>query len=225
MKLILETMVCLLLVHLALCTQAQSSYGDKICQEISAGSDSESLIQSILSKVTKEKFADQQLTKPVMQQNVARFMYGLHRSLLDSCEGYPLKMFPYFGYTLVDLEGIFSKGEIDSLESIIRDLSAETRIHLTIGTIKEFYPYRDIEEFGINALAKWGYPVNNKPKILILLSIQQRQIFIIGNEFTSEFLSSSEREHFAEKCSPEFKRGQYYNGINKGLKYLCMVLK
>jgi hypothetical protein len=152
-----------------------------------------------------------------------RTIYRMHLSLIDSCDRYPFKVFPFVGYDVLDFENVFTLKQTDELSSRIKHIAKEKGYHITLATISQYYPFETIEELGSNALKSWGIK-GNRPKVLIILNPSKRQLYIIGNHEAGEGLSADECQQFLSKCTEVIKADGLYKGAIAGVSFICSVL-
>ncbi|PBJ15776.1 YgcG family protein [Flavobacterium sp. ACN6] len=125
-----------------------------------------------------------------------------------------------------DYEGIFSNNEKEILNNLIRDFEKETTIEIvTIDTVKTSKD--KFEALSLHIAKTWGVGKKGKDNgILIGLSKGYRKIRIELGNGISKILSEQEtKEIIDHDFIPEFKKGNYYQGILNGITKLMEVLR
>jgi uncharacterized protein len=119
-----------------------------------------------------------------------------------------------------DFEHWFSKDEIHSLDSIIRQHEKETTNQIAIVTINSsFCSSKDFETFVLQLHRTWGVGTKEKNNgVVICLSKQMKKVRINNGSGMEEILSNEETKKIIDKImTPEFKKGNYYTGTLNGL--------
>ena len=131
------------------------------------------------------------------------------------------------GYTN-DFEHILSPNEIDALDSIIKFFENETTIQIAIVTLDSSYVAKEKFDYFITALGNaWGVGQKNKKNgIMIGVSASLRKIKISNGYGIEAKLSDNETKKIIDEIIlPEFKEGNYYKGLKKGLAAIMIKVR
>ncbi len=128
-------------------------------------------------------------------------------------------IFPdYVGY-VNDFEEIFSSEQISELKEIIIQHEKMTTNEIVVVTIKSCAPYETLNEYSIELANYWNASKKNKNNtVLIFLGKQIRQIRIeVGYELENKLNDEEAKIILDNIIIPEFKKGDFYEGIKKGI--------
>lgn len=156
------------------------------------------------------------LSKGDIKNNINVLNYKLNRNLNKNCSDYRLKNSTLLGLTsILDVEGILTSNEIDSVENSVRDLLKRKRVRLLIVTIDDFYPYKDIYEYATNQGNNWHIGAKfEKGGIVLVLSKSLRKVQISTSHISQKYLTDSECQDIIDNTLiPRFKTGEYYKAI------------
>jgi uncharacterized protein len=131
------------------------------------------------------------------------------------------------GYTS-DFEHILLPNEIDTLDLIIKHFENETTIQIAIVTIDSSYTTKeDFDDFITELANAWGVGYKSKNNgITIGISAGLRKIRISNGYGIEAKLSDNETKRIIDEIMlPEFKEGNYYNGLKKGLAVITVKLR
>ena len=113
-----------------------------------------------------------------------------------------------------DFEKILSPDQITNLNSTLKSFEKKTLYKIIIVTTSTINPYTDIYEYSQNLDKYLSNNLKVQPTILIILSKQLRQIQILGEDSIRYKLSdTATKEVIAGFAVPEFKKGDYYKGL------------
>ncbi len=114
-----------------------------------------------------------------------------------------------------DFADMLSSGEEQTLENKLVAYDDSTSTQITIVTINTL-DGMDKGEYAIELADKWGIGRAKKDNgVLILVALQDRQMFIATGRGVEEFLTDLATKHIVEqKMKPRFKEGNYYAGLN-----------
>ncbi|MFH6936996.1 TPM domain-containing protein [Flavobacterium sp. FlaQc-30] len=127
-----------------------------------------------------------------------------------------------------DYERIFSDDEEKKLDNIISSFERETSIEIAIVTIDTVKTSSDkFEALSLHIAKTWGIGKKGKDNgILIGLSKGYRKIRIeLGNGIAKVLTEQETKEIIDHDFIPEFKKGNYYQGIVNGITKLMEVLR
>jgi hypothetical protein len=151
-------------------------------------------------------------------QETYRFYYKLSRELVRNCASYTLGIFPVRANRVVDLEGKFTKEQIDSLKNLSFRLGNEKNVYLFIVTIDDYYPDKSIEEFAKKKRDYWGMGHNaENGGVLVALSFSKKEVMISTSEVAMKYLTDGECSDVIDIMTPEFRNGKYFEGVVNGL--------
>ncbi|MFN8287416.1 MAG: TPM domain-containing protein [Chitinophagales bacterium] len=114
-----------------------------------------------------------------------------------------------------DFADMLSASEEQQLESKLVAYDDSTSTQITIVTINTL-DGMEKGEYAIELADKWGIGRKKKDNgVLILVALQDRQMFIATGRGVEEFLTDIATKHIVEqKMKPRFKEGNYYAGLN-----------
>lgn len=129
---------------------------------------------------------------------------------------------------ITDYEELFTKDQIDHLNSIINEFEKETSKEIAIITLDYFRVSENgFEPLSLLIAQKWGVGKADKNNgILIAISKDYRKIRIHNGIGIEKILSNQETKDIIENFFiPEFKKNNYYSGTLNGLLALINKLK
>ncbi|QTD36237.1 TPM domain-containing protein [Polaribacter batillariae] len=126
-----------------------------------------------------------------------------------------------------DFEFIFKVDEIENLTKIIRDYERKTTNQIAIVSISSTGKYKDFDKYAIDLSNYWGVGQKNKDNgLTIVFSKKLRRIRISTGNGTEKILTDKICKTIIDQIIiPEFKTGNYYEGIQKGLVALIAKWK
>ncbi|QVY67577.1 YgcG family protein [Polaribacter sp. Q13] len=140
-------------------------------------------------------------------------------------QGYKIPEIPKFQTSVYDYVGLLTADQKTSLESKLVQYSDTTSTQIVIAIIAS------TEGENINYLAanwgeKWGIGDAVKDNgILMLLAKDDRKIAIQAGRGTEHLLTDFLSKRIIERIIiPEFKKGDYYSGLDKGSDYIFKTL-
>ncbi|MCX2681446.1 TPM domain-containing protein [Galbibacter sp. EGI 63066] len=121
-----------------------------------------------------------------------------------------------------DFEELFTAEQKNELEKSISDYENETTREIAIVTVNSIAPYDNIADFATDLSNKWGVGkamIDNG--LVIVFSKSLRKIRISTGNGTEKILTDEICKNILDQTIiPEFKKGKYYSGIEKGLAEL-----
>ncbi|MFI1742855.1 TPM domain-containing protein [Thalassobellus sediminis] len=133
--------------------------------------------------------------------------------------------FPFPIGSVSDYEKIFNENQISNLTKIISDYEQKTTREIAIVTVNSIEPYENIADYSTDLANEWG--IGNPESdngLLILFSKSLRELRITTGFGTEKILTDKKcKKVIDETIIPEFKNGDYYNGIEKGLSQLIKL--
>lgn len=119
-----------------------------------------------------------------------------------------------------DFDGIFTPDQEKDLENRLREYEQKTSNHIAVVTVNSIEPYSEIQWYATDLANYWRVGKKEKDNgLLIVLNNNEREIWIstgLGTEkiITDEFLKNT----IDSTIIPEFRNGDYHNGIAKGVE-------
>lgn len=121
-----------------------------------------------------------------------------------------------------DFEGVFSFPQIKELTKIIMVFQKKTKHQIVVVTVDSIAPYKSIGLYAAQLSNTWG--VGRKEfndGLTIVMSKNLRSIFISTGLGTQEMLTDKFCDRvLQETILPDFKKGNYYEGLKDGLGIL-----
>ena len=135
-----------------------------------------------------------------------------------------LKFQKSIGY-VNDFENVFTSEQKIKLDKRIAAYELETTNEIAIVTIDSINPYENINDFATDLSNEWGIGKREKDNgLLILFSKSLQEIQISTGLGTEKTLTDEICKNVIDKTIiPEFKNGDYYNGMEKGLSELIIL--
>jgi uncharacterized protein len=117
-----------------------------------------------------------------------------------------------------DYAGMLSEGDAEALEGKLVGYSRETSIQIAIVIIPTLGG-AEINQFATELFHKWGIGEKGKDNgVLLLIAKDDRKLFISTGRGVEEFLPDAICKRIVElTIKPEFKTGNYAQGINAGV--------
>ncbi len=154
------------------------------------------------------------------------FFLGLLLSLNVFSQGYQIPEKPKFQTSVYDYVNLLSKSQKSNLENKLVRYSDTTSTQIVVAIISS------TEGENINYLAanwgeEWGIGDAEKDNgILILLAKDDKKIAIQNGKGVEYLMTDFQSKRIIERVIiPEFKKGEYYRGLDKGADYIFRTLK
>jgi uncharacterized protein len=118
-----------------------------------------------------------------------------------------------------DYEKVFTSEQIDSLTAIVNKHQNETTNSIVIITIDSYAPYETLFDYSLDLFNTWGIGTKEKNNgVAIVFGKKIREIRIMVGYGLEKNLSNEEAEKIIDDTIiPEFKKGNFYEGIKNGL--------
>lgn len=118
-----------------------------------------------------------------------------------------------------DYGEIFTESQRNELSKILYDYDIETSRQIVVVTIDSIKPYNDIQQYATDLGQTWGVGTAEKNNgLIIVLCKPCGQITIVTGTGTELILTDEIcKKVIKEKLIPEFKNGEFYSGIKKGV--------
>ena len=126
-----------------------------------------------------------------------------------------------------DYGQIFTKSQKAELNKNISDYVINTTKEIIIVTIDSIKPYKDIQKFATDLGNDWGIGAPKWNNGLTIVLCKPCKKIGIATGTGTELILTDEicKEVIENTIIPEFKKGKFYNGINKGVTELITKWK
>lgn len=126
-----------------------------------------------------------------------------------------------------DFDNILSPEQETQLEQILKSYDDQTTNEIGIVTIKSIKPFDDIIDFNDALLQNWRFGKEGKYNgLIILIDKKEKQMAIRFGTGLQKKLSDAETQLIIDNIiSSEFKKGNYYLEIIKGIEAIKQELK
>lgn len=126
-----------------------------------------------------------------------------------------------------DFEGIFTPEQVKVLNEQVAKHEKETTNDIAIATIASFEPYANLFDYSLALANQWDIGRKDKKNgIVIVMGKQIRQIRIqVGYGLESKLRDEEAKRIIDQTMVPEFKKGDYYAGLKKGLAEIIKEIK
>jgi len=121
-----------------------------------------------------------------------------------------------------DFEFVFKAEQLEQLALMIREFENQTTNQIALVSIKSIGKYSDFDQFAIDLSNYNGVGLKEKDNgLTVVFSKNLRKIRISTGNGTEKILTDEIcKKIIDETIIPEFKNGDYYSGIEKGLSEL-----
>jgi len=201
-------------------------YANLICDSIRILkiSDSDSLTDrqlDIQSKIVEDSLPQTVVNgQPDIKHRLDIFNYKLIRELIKICPDYKNRFFPRPLSSVVDFDSIFSYSQKDSLNELISKIKTAKKIQIQVLEIDDLFPFDNLDNYSFKMLEDWH--VGNKFSkggVIVIFSKALRKIRISTTDVAQNYLTDSECQNIIDNIIvPNFKAGQYFQGIYNLLK-------
>jgi uncharacterized protein len=127
-----------------------------------------------------------------------------------------------------DYEQLFTKGQVDSLNSLISHFEAETSNEIAVVTIDRRWTTEDKFDSLVTDIGNyWGVGKKGKNNGIVLgISAGLRKIRISNGYGIEAKLSDNETKEIIDgTIIPYFKEGKFYEGVSRGLAKIMQQLR
>ena len=123
------------------------------------------------------------------------------------------------GQIINDYDSILSLSERKELSDIIYDYNIKTTRQIVVVTIESILPYSDIQKFATDLSNYWGIGDAEKNNGLTIVMCNPCRKIGIATGIGTELILTDEicKEVIDQTIIPEFKNGNFYNGIKNGV--------
>lgn len=127
--------------------------------------------------------------------------------------------FPAATGSVNDFEGLFNAKQVAELEKIIADFKERTGKQIVVASIANIEPYEKFDQYALDLSNHWGAGTPKKDNGLnVMFSKSLRQIRISTGSGTKSVISDEEcQKVINEVVIPEFKNGDFYEGVKLGV--------
>lgn len=138
------------------------------------------------------------------------------------CDDYPQPV----GY-VNDFEQVFDSVQLQSLTNLVTAYEVESTNEIAIASVTTIEPDSNIDQFSLNLARCWGVGKADKNNgVLIVFSKSLRQIHIQNGTGIEQKLTNVETQIIINSIIlPEFKSGNFYSGIQKGVLAITKELE
>lgn len=145
-----------------------------------------------------------------------------HKTAVDFSKIEKIKEAKNKGLIINDYVNIFNAAQKEELSDIINDYYKKTTRQIVVVTVDNITPYTDILVYATDLGNYWGVGDATKNNgVTIVLCNSCRQVGIATGTGTQLILTDQIcKEIIDETMIPEFKNGDFYNGIKKGIAEL-----
>lgn len=125
-----------------------------------------------------------------------------------------------------DFEKILTSSQVKTLNDFLKSSETKTTSKILIVTTSSIAPYTDLSDYSL-ALDKYMLSqLKIDTSILIVISKQLRQIQVQGVEKVRSKMSDQElKDIITTYVVPELKKGDYYKGLELGVKQLLKKIE
>ena len=152
-------------------------------------------------------------------------IFALFYSFLSFSQGFKIPEIPKFQTSVYDYIGLLSTGQKASLENKLVRYSDSTSTQIVVAVISSTQG-ENINYLAANWGEKWGIGQAKEDNgVLVLLAKDDRKISIQVGKGTEHLLTDFQSKRIIDRVIiPEFKRGDYYSGLNKGSDFIFKTL-
>ena len=118
-----------------------------------------------------------------------------------------------------DYGQIFTESQRNELSKILYDYDTETTRQIVVVTIDNIKPYNDIQKYATDLGQTWRVGTAGKNNGLTIVLCKPCGEIAIATGTGTELILTDEvcKKVIDEKIIPEFKNGEFYSGIKKGV--------
>lgn len=125
-----------------------------------------------------------------------------------------------------DFEKIFTQNQITELNTTLKSFEKKHLYKIVVITTSSIKPYSDFPEYTTELDKYLANDLKAEPTILIVVSKELRQIQIQSIDLIRYKLSDDQtKEIISNFAVPEFKKGDYYKGIEAAVIQIMDKLK
>ncbi|AXH10998.1 hypothetical protein CP960_10760 [Malaciobacter halophilus] len=134
--------------------------------------------------------------------------------------------FPSLTGRVVDNAKILTTSQLKSLTAILKKHEEQTSNQIVVLTLKNLDGY-EIADYGYQIARYWKLGQKDKNNgVLLLISLEDRKLRIeVGYGLEGVLTDKISHEIIEYTIKPEFKKGDYYQGVLKGVKAIIKSIK
>ncbi|WP_404319283.1 TPM domain-containing protein [Malaciobacter canalis] len=154
------------------------------------------------------------------------FYYFILASFIFTANLLAQANFPSLTGRVVDNAQILTTSQIKSLTAILKKHEEQTSNQIVILTLKNLDGY-EIADYGYQVARYWQLGQKDKNNgVLLLISLDDRKLRIeVGYGLEGVLTDKISHEIIEYTIKPEFKKGEYYQGISKGATAIIKSIK
>jgi uncharacterized protein len=125
-----------------------------------------------------------------------------------------------------DFEKILTPNQIATLNTTLKSFEKKSLYNIIIVTITSAKPYETFSEYSESLDKYLTYDLKLDPTILIVVSKEMREIQVLGVDLIHYKLNDDETKNIiASFAVPEFKKGNYYKGLEESVSQIMQKLQ
>lgn len=125
-----------------------------------------------------------------------------------------------------DFEKILTPTQIATLKNTLKSCETKSHRKIIIVTTSSIKPYNDIPQYALQLNTYLDQKLKLNTAVLIVLSKEWRQIQVQGVEQLGSKLTDNDTKNIiATYALPEFKKGDYYTGLQQAVSQIIKKLQ
>ncbi|MGB4768458.1 MAG: TPM domain-containing protein [Candidatus Saccharimonas sp.] len=138
----------------------------------------------------------------------------------------PIPAAPSLAKPVIDQTGTLTEQQIDAIAARITETRGQKDYQLGVLMIKTLDGY-PIEDYAIKVAREWGIGQKDKNNgILLLIAKDDRRMRIeVGSGLEGDLTDVQSNHVINDVIAPDFKKGEYYTGIYKGVDSLSALVQ
>ena len=126
-----------------------------------------------------------------------------------------------------DFEGIFLEEQISELNTILEKHEQATTNQIVVISISSYAPYETLYQYSLDMANEWGVGQKDKDNgVTIVFGKEIKEIRIqVGLGLEDELTDAEAKFIIDNIIIPEFKKGDFYTGIKKGVLKIIEEIK
>jgi uncharacterized protein len=125
-----------------------------------------------------------------------------------------------------DFEKILTPTQIATLKNTLKSCETKSQRKIIIVTTSSIEPFNDIPQYALQLHTYLDQKLKLNTAVLIVLSKEWRQIQVQGVEQLGSQLSDNDTKNIiATYALPEFKKGDYYKGLEQAVSQIIKKLQ
>jgi uncharacterized membrane protein YgcG len=135
-------------------------------------------------------------------------------------------VFPKSFDNVNDFEKILTSSQKTTLDTTLKTFKKNSLYNIFIVTVSSTKPYNNFQEYTESLDKYLANDLKLDPTILIVLSKELRQIQVLGvDQIRYKLNDDQTKEVIATFAVPEFKKGNYYKGLEDSVSQLIKKLE